>query len=65
MVALQVVATTWTPLERLFDTTDLTLAQWGVALAVASTVLWVEELRKLVVRTLRSRRPPTEEVPSP
>ncbi|WP_185996224.1 cation-translocating P-type ATPase [Nocardioides campestrisoli] len=34
-----------------FDTTDLTLAQWGIAVAVASSVLWVEELRKLVLRT--------------
>jgi Ca2+-transporting ATPase len=55
VVVLQVLATVWGPLKSLFDTQNLSLAQWGVAVVVASTVLWVEELRKLVARLLYAR----------
>jgi Ca2+-transporting ATPase len=55
VVVLQVLATVWGPLQSLFDTQQLTLSQWGVAVAVASTVLWAEELRKLVARVLDAR----------
>ena len=41
------------PLQRLFDVTSISLAQWGVCVAVASSVLVVEELRKVFMR----RRP--------
>ncbi|MGY6502422.1 MAG: cation-translocating P-type ATPase [Acidimicrobiales bacterium] len=50
VLALQVGATHLGWLQGLFDTTSLTLGQWAVCVAVASTVLWVEELRKLVGR---------------
>jgi Ca2+-transporting ATPase len=33
-----------------FGTVPLTLAQWAVCFAMASTVLWVSELRKLLLR---------------
>jgi len=46
-VGLQVLAVHWAPLGNLFHTVPLTLAEWGIIVAVASTVLWVEELRKL------------------
>ena len=36
--------------QRLFDTTSISLGQWAVCAAVASSVLAVEEVRKLVVR---------------
>ncbi|HEY5155634.1 MAG TPA: HAD-IC family P-type ATPase, partial [Acidimicrobiales bacterium] len=52
VVVLQVMAVTWGPLQELFGTEDLTLTQAGICLAVASTVLWLEELRKLGVRVL-------------
>ena len=64
VVVLQVLATIWNPLQSLFGTEHLTLEQWGVALAVALSVLVVEELRKVVVRLSMRRTPeiPTMEV---
>ena len=56
VLALQVLAVSWGPLQRLFGTEDLTAAQTGLCLAVASTVLWLEEIRKLGAR-LVSRFP--------
>jgi hypothetical protein len=38
------------PLSALFDTTALDLGQWLTCLAVASTVLWVDELATLAGR---------------
>jgi calcium-translocating P-type ATPase len=49
-VGLQVLVVHWEALGRLFHTVPLTLAEWGIIVAVASTVLWVDELRKLWVR---------------
>jgi magnesium-transporting ATPase (P-type) len=46
-IGLQVLVVHWTPLGNLFHTVPLTLAEWGLIVAVASSVLWVEELRKL------------------
>jgi len=51
VIVLQVGVTHLGPLQRLFDTTSISLAQWLVAALVASSVLWVEEIRKLVTRT--------------
>jgi P-type Ca2+ transporter type 2C len=53
VVVLQaaVVQTPW--LQGVFDTAALTGPQWLVAVTIGSTVLWVEELRKLVGRTRR------------
>jgi Ca2+-transporting ATPase len=61
MVA-QILATNWGPLQSLFGTEHLTWTQWGIALVVASTVLWVEELRKLGVRLMARRTDRTAEV---
>ena len=47
VLALQVAVTHVGFLQRLFDTTSISVAQWLVCLAVASTVLVAEELRKL------------------
>ena len=49
-VGLQVLVVHWAPLGNLFHTVPLSLAEWGIIVAVASTVLWVEELRKLFHR---------------
>ena len=51
VISLQIGVTHWGPMQRLFDTTSISLVQWGVCALVASTVLWLEELRKFVVRT--------------
>jgi P-type Ca2+ transporter type 2C len=50
VLALQVGVTHLGPLQRLFDTTSLSATQWLVCVAVASSVLWLEELRKVVIR---------------
>ena len=47
---LQVLVTYVGPLQRLFDTTSIDLGHWLIATAVASSVVWVEELRKAVAR---------------
>jgi P-type Ca2+ transporter type 2C len=48
VLALQVLAVEWATAQRLFDTTALTFAQWALAAGVASSVLWLEEARKLL-----------------
>ena len=50
VVALQVAVTHVGPLQQLFDTTSITLGQWLICVAVASSVLWVEETHKLIHR---------------
>jgi|694.fasta_scaffold62244_3 Ca2+-transporting ATPase len=50
VVALQVGVTHWGPMQRLFETTSISLPQWGLCAAVASSVLWLEEMRKAVLR---------------
>ncbi len=52
--SLQVAVTHVGPLQRLFDTTSISLAQWMVCLGVASTVLVAEEIRKIWTRRSRS-----------
>jgi P-type Ca2+ transporter type 2C len=50
---LQMLATHWGPASRLFGTTGMAWADWGVAAGVASSVLLLEEARKLVMRGWR------------
>ena len=50
VLVLQVLATHVWFLQGIFDTTDLSLTQWLQCIAVASAVLWLEELRKFVAR---------------
>ena len=54
---LQMVATHWPPASSLFGTTGMAWADWGLAAAVASSVLLLEEARKLALRAWRHRRP--------
>ncbi len=42
-------------LQDLFDTTGLTAPQWAWSVAVASSVLWIEEIRKFIARALARR----------
>ncbi len=37
-------------LNTAFDTTPIALADWGVCIAMASLVLWVEEIKKFILR---------------
>jgi Ca2+-transporting ATPase len=53
---LQIVATHWSAASSVFGTTGMAWADWGVAAGVASSVLLLEEARKLGLRTLNGRR---------
>ena len=56
VIVLQVCVVQLEVLQGLFDTTGLTAPQWGVAVLVGSTALWVEEIGKAVVRAVERRR---------
>ncbi|MDC5698965.1 cation-translocating P-type ATPase [Intrasporangium calvum] len=55
-LALQVAVVTVPLLQTAFGTETLGLGQWLVCLAMASVVLWLEELSKLVRRRRRRHR---------
>lgn len=50
VLLLQVGVTHVGFMQSLFDTTSISASQWLVCIAVASSVLWLEEIRKVVVR---------------
>jgi Ca2+-transporting ATPase len=52
VVALQVLVVNWGPAQAIFRTTDLTRNDWGLAVLVASSVLLLDECRKLGTRLL-------------
>jgi Ca2+-transporting ATPase len=49
-LVLQAVATHWPPASHLFGTTGMAWMDWGIAAGVASSVLLLEEARKLGCR---------------
>jgi Ca2+-transporting ATPase len=51
VLALQVAVTHFGPMQRLFDATSISASQWVVCILVASSVLWLEEARKMVLRS--------------
>ncbi|MFM8562701.1 MAG: cation-translocating P-type ATPase, partial [Acidimicrobiia bacterium] len=50
VIALQVAVTHVSPMQRLFDTASISGVQWLIAIAIASSVLWVEEVHKFIIR---------------
>jgi Ca2+-transporting ATPase len=58
VVLLQALVVHWGPAQAIFGTTDLSLANWALAVAVASSVLVIEEARKLLGRLIAPRRTP-------
>jgi Ca2+-transporting ATPase len=48
VIGLQFLAVNWSPAQQLFETTALTAQQWALAAGVASLVLLLEEVRKLL-----------------
>ena len=50
VLALQVLVVHWGPAQAVFETVDLSLRDWAVAIAVAASVLMLDEARKLVRR---------------
>ena len=55
-LVLQAVAVHWPPASHIFSTTGMAWDDWSLAAGVASSVLLLEELRKLGVRALRILR---------
>ncbi len=53
-VGLQVVVVHLSWMQRAFDTAPLDATEWLITVALASAVLWVDELRKLVYRIRRA-----------
>jgi P-type Ca2+ transporter type 2C len=49
VVGLQAVVVHWAPAQAIFETVDLTLAEWGLAALVASSALFLEEMRKFAL----------------
>ena len=49
VVGLQAVVVHWEPAQAVFDTVDLRLADWVLAAGIASSVLLLDEARKLLV----------------
>ncbi|HRL75337.1 MAG TPA: cation-translocating P-type ATPase [Candidatus Accumulibacter phosphatis] len=54
VVGLQIVAVHWGPAQAVFDTVDLSLNDWLLATAIASSTLLLEETRKLLMAIGRS-----------
>ncbi len=50
VVSLQVVVVHWGPAQAVFDTADLSLGDWALSAAIASSVLLLEEARKLLLK---------------
>ena len=53
VLLLQVGVTHLGPLQSLFDTVSISGSQWLICIAVASPVLWAEEIRKAIIRFTR------------
>ncbi len=54
VVLLQVAVVYWPPLQRLFGSVALGLADWAICVGIASTVFVAEEIRKVTARGLRA-----------
>ena len=52
VISLQALVVHWGPAQGIFGTTDLSLADWGLAALVASSVLLLDEARKVVARAV-------------
>jgi P-type Ca2+ transporter type 2C len=50
VLALQAVVVHWAPAQAVFDTVDLAAAEWALAALTASSVLFLDEGRKLLLR---------------
>ncbi len=55
VIGLQIAMTIIPFMRRLFDTHPLTLTQWMLCITTASIVLWVEEIRKFVIRRNKNK----------
>jgi Ca2+-transporting ATPase len=49
VLLLQAVAVHWPPAQTVFGTEAMTARQWGISIAIAASILFLEEGRKLIV----------------
>jgi len=56
IVTLQILVVQVPALASIFDVTALTWQQWAACAAMASSLLWLEEARKMAVRVIDRRR---------
>ena len=49
VLVLQLVVVQWPPAQVISNSTDLSLADWAITIAIATSVLFLEEARKLAV----------------
>ena len=54
VVMLQLGVVYWAPLQTLFGSAELGLADWAICVGIASTVFVAEEIRKVTARGLRA-----------
>jgi len=59
VLVLQVLLMQTAFMQGVFGTTELTSSQWALSIAIASSVLWADEFRKLVGDRRRRSTPPT------
>jgi len=55
VLGLQILAVHAGPVQSIFSTADLTIGDWALCAAVASTVLGLEEIRKIINRRTTKR----------
>jgi Ca2+-transporting ATPase len=60
VLTLQALVVHWGPAQAIFETVDLTWKDWGMAIAVASSVLLLDEARKFLTGASRLRSPELE-----
>lgn len=63
VVVLQICVVQFVALQGFMDTTSLTSGQWLLAVAVGSTVLWVDEIGKFIARRFDARARAHAEIP--
>jgi Ca2+-transporting ATPase len=56
VLSMQALAVHWRPAQAIFDTVDLTSDDWLLAITVASSVLLLDEGRKLLMGLVRGKR---------
>ena len=56
VLGLQVLVVHWSPAQTLFHTTALSAQDWALAFAVASSILLLDEGRKLLLKLYRGQR---------
>ncbi|MDZ4316460.1 MAG: cation-translocating P-type ATPase C-terminal domain-containing protein, partial [Azonexus sp.] len=56
VLGMQVLAVQWGPAQTIFDTVDLKSGDWWLAIVVASSVLILDEGRKLLAKLIRGNR---------